>query len=176
MDHCSPVQRQNIRHIYLAQFGEEIISHCITHYRESPKAEIRRDLLRFVLRYARHRSDVIDFALCALDDKSSTVRESACAVLAYGFADRGIPKLQALADAGKQPTARSAENAILAIRTRNHNLYYPDYHGWLVSQDDPDEPKDDSVVNYIEKFAPALVPGLENIYGSLRGKFSGEAG
>jgi hypothetical protein len=172
---CSPVQRWTIRTLYLAQFGDAIVPHCIEHFHIQTQADVRSDLLRFIIRYGRHRNDVVDLAIVALRDRSKVVRESACAVLAYSFADRAIATLQEIVTSGKQPTATSAGNAILAISGRNHNLYYPAYDVWAISEDDPNQPKDEDVAYYIEKHAPVLVPELRRIYGHIRGKFGAEA-
>ncbi|MCA3003222.1 MAG: hypothetical protein ING68_03415 [Rhodocyclaceae bacterium] len=148
---CTPVQRWNIRTLYLAQFGDAIVPHCINHFRIQPQAEVRSDLLRFLIRYARDRDDVVALAIMALRDRSRVVRESACAVLAYSFADRAVATLQEIVDSGKQPTATSARNAILAISARNHNLYYPTYEEWFVSEDDPNQPKDEDVAHCMRR-------------------------
>lgn len=168
---CTPVQRWNIRELYLAQFGDAIVPHCINHFRIQAQAEVRSDLLRFLIRYSRYRDDVVDVAIMALRDRSKVVRESACAVLAYSFADRTVETLQEIVGSGTQPTATSARNAILAISARNHNLYYPRHDEWFVSEDDPIQPKDEDVAHYIEKHAPALIPDLTRIFGGTRGKF-----
>jgi hypothetical protein len=52
IEQVSSLKRSNVRDIYLAQFGREIIPHCVTKYQDNPAADYRADLVRFILRYA----------------------------------------------------------------------------------------------------------------------------
>lgn len=174
MERSTPRQRDNLRNIYLSQFGAAIIPFCLEAFERSKDASFRNDLVRFVTRYARERDDVIRFAIQALADRSVKVRQSACGVLAFSCSQLAVQPLEELANSAKEPTAGHARNALEAIRYRNHNLFYPGYT-WVVVQDDPSEPRDETVINFIEKPFPSLVPELVRILGSTRGKFRSSA-
>jgi len=110
--------------------------------------------------------------MAALKDRSKVVRRSACAILAYSLDERCLGVLATLVASSGEPTASDARNAMNAIQRKNHNLYYPDHDAWLVTQDDPEEPKDESVDYYIRKCNSGLAEPLTRILGSLYGKYS----
>ena len=166
MESWTPQARHNVRDIYLAQYGAAIIPCCIAAYGVVKDSGFRSDLLRFVLRYARDRQEVVAFAIGALNDRSNRVRESACAVLAFSGSEAAVEPLKAIAARGKEPTATHAKNALLAISEKNHNLYYPTHHVWIVTPDDPTQPREESVRDFIEKPYPHLMAEIRRLFGA----------
>jgi len=76
IENVSSLKRNNVRDIYLAQFGSDIIPHCVAKYQDSPAADYRADLVRFVLRYAREDNRSVQFTTNALSDRSWKVRHT----------------------------------------------------------------------------------------------------
>lgn len=168
----SEVKRLNVRHVLLAQFGADIIPHCVNKYQERPRADYRAHLVRFVLRYARVDSRSVEFARSALADKSRKVRHNACALLAYSLRPSELDSLQPLLQHPDAKTVDDARRAIDAIQSENHNRFYPAYSAWGVPGDDPDQPKPEDVQRYIVEGAPELAAPLSEIMGDLFNRWS----
>ena len=157
----------NLRYIYLAQFGADIIPFCAQRYSESSDAGFRGALMRFVIQYSRTDDRAVSLAISALSDRSQKVRHSACAVLAYSLKHAVIPPLEVLLTRPCSKTADDARRAIDCIKSGNHNRFYPVHDSWVVMPDDPVQPKRKSVDDYIVRLGPELIPQLEKIYGNI---------
>lgn len=173
LERTSSVKRHSVRDILLAQFGSGIVPFCAAKYEACPPSDYRADLVRFVLRYARTDRQAVELAVRALDDRSRKVRHNACAVLAYSLQPSAIEKLTPLRTHRDAATATDAERAIEAIRSCNHNRFYPTHSSWGVFPDDPDQPKAADVQQYIVQAAPELVAPLAAILGDLNAKVAG---
>ena len=171
METTTPVKRENVRYIYLAQFGAGIIPHCIERYASASRADMRADMVRFLIKYARRHDECMAFAVGALSDRSRKVRHSACALLAYSLNNRALPALRRLLASPCAKTAEDARRAVESIVSGNHNRYYPNHSSWAVMPDDPAQPSRESVDRYIVRLAPELVPGLERIFGDIYGRY-----
>ena len=175
METTTPVKRENVRYIYLAQFGADIIPHCIERFARASQASIRADLVAFLIQYSRLHDECVTFAVSALSDRSRKVRHNACALLAYSLNNRALPALRPLLTSACAKTADDARRAIECIVSGNHNRYYPNHSSWAVMPDDPTEPNRDSVDRYIVKLAPELVPQLERIFGDIYRRYDPES-
>jgi len=167
LETTSHQKRDNVRTILLAQFGCDIIPHCVNKYLEQPPAEYRAQLVRFVLQYARVDMRSVEFARYALPDKSRKVRFNACAVLAWSLRPTELQFLQPLLSHTDPQTADDARRAIDAIQSQNQNRYYPQHSSWGVTPDDPDYPNREVVQQYLIELAPELVAPLTAIMGDL---------
>ncbi|WP_299892338.1 hypothetical protein [uncultured Lacinutrix sp.] len=166
-----PNSRQNIRTIYLDRIGNEIIPYCEKHYLDEKKADVRNDLVRFVLQYAKTDKRTLDFAKRTLNDKSKKVKESGLAIFAYSGDKTQIDFLKGQ-EANLKSNSDDLHRAINAIKNGNHNLFYPEYNRWTITTNDlkkhlrKEEFKED-VDLYIKKYAKEIVPELTSILGTL---------
>jgi len=74
--------RENLKTLYLDRLGEKIIPFCIKHYQEEKQANVRSDLVGFLIQYARKSPEVIDFAKRALNDPSKVVKRRVLPIFA----------------------------------------------------------------------------------------------
>ena len=164
-----PTARQNIRTLYLDRIGENIVQYCIKYYSLESSADVRNDLLRFTIQYARKSKEVIDFAKTALMDKSKKVRRTGLSIFAFAGDKNHLDYLNSKKGL-LQGNEEDLQNAIYAIKEQNHHLFYPKYDKWMITTSDTkrhlnkEEFKKD-VELYIEKFAKEAVPGLRKILG-----------
>ncbi len=168
-EQTTSVKRINIRDIYLAQFGREIIPACVRRFVHSRKADFRADLLGFVLRYGTEDLRVVTMAILALRDPSQKVRQSACRVLAYARHESARVALSETAQGTCVTTADAARRALECLDTGNHNRFFPQYSSWGITVDDPRQPRRDAVDRYVVRQAPELVPAIAAIFGSVYG-------
>lgn len=165
MENTTSTKRDNIRSIYLDRIGDDIIEFCEKYFYKTSKADFRNDLLRFVIRYAQTNKNASRFAIKALNDKSKKVRESAIAVIANSLDINLIPILNSKKDLLNE---NDVENAISAIRAKNHNLYYPNYDSWHITKDNLErhlnlKEYNEDIELYINKYAPELVNPINKI-------------
>jgi hypothetical protein len=166
-----PTTRENIKTLYLDRIGESIIDYCIKHFEKEKLADVRCDYLSFMLQYARVDSRVTEFARIALTDKSSKVRKKALSIFAFSLKTEFVGFLES--ERGKlKGNEDDIENAIAAIKGKNHNLFYPSYDKWTITQADRNGHLNRAqfiadVNLYIEKHAKEAVPELISILGSL---------
>jgi hypothetical protein len=171
MSKSKPTARENIKTLYLERLGESIIDYCLRHFKEEENADVRSDYLGFMLQYSKTEGRVTEFAKIALTDKSKKVRKKALSILAFSLkadlldflgSQRGILK-------GNE---EDIENAIIAIKNQNHNLFYPACDRWTITPADKNRHFNkaqfaEDVKLYIEKYAKETVSELKNILGSL---------
>lgn len=171
MARSKPTARENIKTLYLDRIGESIIDYCIKYFKNEKNADVRSDYLKFMLEYARTNSRVPEFARMALTDKSGKVRKKALSILAFSLRSEFVDFLKP--QRGKlKGNEEDIENAIAAIRNKNHNLFYPSYDKWTVTHSDENGHLNSAQFNedvkfYIERHAKEAVPELKNILGSL---------
>ena len=164
-----PTARENIRTLYLDRIGAGIIKYCYEHYLQEKNANVRNDLLRFTIQYARKHNEVIDFAKNALNDRSKKVRRTALSIFAF---NRNRDHIEYLNKVREEINGNDEDfkNAINAIENQNHHLFYPKYDRWTITTSDTKhhlnkvEFKND-VELYIEKYAKDAVPELKKILG-----------
>jgi hypothetical protein len=167
MGKTSSLKRDNIRSIFLDRIGEDIIGYCEKYYRSSSKADFRNDLLRFVIRYARKNRKSTNLAIAGLEDKSKKVRGSAIAILAYSL-DKCFIEILKDKKYTFKGNEESIKNAIHAIENKNHNLFYPAYTKWEVTEDDLEgylnkEKHQEDIELYINRYAPELSKPIQEI-------------
>lgn len=141
--------------------------YCIKHYWLEDRADVRNDLLRFTIQYARKDTKVIEFAKTALNDRSKKVRRTALSIFAYSRDKNQLTFLKSIQLKGNED---DLVNAMRAIENQNHNLFYPAYNRWVVTANDIkrhlNKEEFKSEVNlYIEKYASEVVPELKRILG-----------
>ncbi len=164
----TPLQRGNVRSLYLDVIGPRIIEHCRSHYRRATKAPVRNDFIRFVIRYGKSSVDARTLAIEALGDKSAKVRSSARAVLAYGCARDALPMLRELLTKETSKAKEEVQRTIEAIETGDPQRFRdPMYTWWSVPQDAEEISTDESIDFYIVKHAPGLVVPLTAILGTI---------
>jgi len=166
-----PNTRQNIRTIYLDRIGDGIIPYCEEHYSNEKKADVRNDLVRFVIQYAKTDKKALDFAKRTLMDKSKKVKESGLAIFAFSGDKTKIDFLKSQ-ESNLKNNLDDLNRAIKAIQLENHNLFYPEYTSWNVTENDLNkhlkkEEFKESVDLYIKQYAKEIVPELERILGTL---------
>lgn len=167
MENTTSNKRDSIRSIFLERLGDQIIEYCEKYYDKSAKADFRYDLLRFITRYARTSQKAKELAINALNDKSKKVRQSAIGVIAYSLDESLISFLQDKKNSLKG-NETDIDNAINAIKKKNHNLYYPQYNIWHVTMDNVNRHLDvakhnEEIEFYIHKHAPELVDAINDI-------------
>lgn len=166
-----PNTRQNIRTIYLDRIGNGIIPFCQEHYLNEKKADVRNDLVRFVIQYAKSDKRALELGKLALKDKSKKVKESALAIFAYSGNKEQINFLKSQ-ESDLRSNIDDLNRALNAIQKGNHHLFYPKYDRWIVTTNDlkrhqrKQEFKED-VDLYIKKYAKETVAELTNILGTL---------
>ncbi len=166
-----PNTRKNIRTIYLDRIGNKIIPYCEQHYKAEKMADVRNDLVRFVIQYAKTDKRVLEFAKLALKDKSKKVKESGLAIFAYSGDTTQINFLRSQ-ESNLQHNLEQLKRTLNAIYEGNHNLFYPEYTSWIIPTNDlqkhlkEKEFKED-VDLYIKKYAKEAVPELMTILGTL---------
>jgi len=166
-----PTARENIRTFYLDRIDESIIDFCVRHFETEKRAEIRCDYLRFTLEYAKTEKWVTDFAEKALTDRSKMVRKKALSIFAFSLNSDFLKLLES--QRGKlKGNEEDIENAIKAIKCKNHNLFYPAYDTWTITRADKNRHLNkqqfkEDIQLYIEKYAKEAVPELKNILDSL---------
>jgi hypothetical protein len=163
--------RENIKSLYLDRIGDSIIDYCIKHFEITSKADVKCDYLRFVIQYAKTDNRVTDFAKKALADKSKKVRQKALSILAFSTNTDFLSLLESQRQKLKG-NEDDIENAINAIKAKNHNLFYPNYDRWSVTRADKyrhlkREQFTEDVKLYIEKYGKEAVPELKRILGNL---------
>lgn len=166
-----PNTRQNIRTMYLDRIGNKIIPYCQEHYLAEKQADVRNNLVRFVIQYAKTDKRALEFAKLALKDKSKKVRESGLAIFAFSGDKTQIDFLQSQ-ESNLQNNLDQLKRAIKAIHKENHNLFYPEYTSWTVPISDLEKHLNEKefkkdVDFYIKKHAKEAVPELINILGTL---------
>ncbi len=167
----APNTRQNIRTIYLDRIGEEIIPYCQRHYLDEKKADVRNDLVRFVLQYAKTDKRTLDFAKQALRYRSKKVKESGLAIFAYSGDKTQIDFLKDQ-EINLKSNLDELKKAISAIENQNHNLFYPQYTSWTIPTNDLKKhlrKKEfrEEVDLYIKKYAKETIPELTSILGTI---------
>lgn len=165
-----PKVRKNIRSLYLDRIGEKIIPYCQSHYHIERNANVRNDMVRFVIQYAKSEKRVIEFAKQTLLDKSKKVIESGLAIFAYSCDENQIKYLKSQESKLKR-NKNDLDRAIKAIRNGNHNHFYPEYSKWEVTQNDLSRHLKnnfkDEVDFYIKKNGNEVVPELIRILVKL---------
>ena len=111
------------------QYGlENLIPLLIESFPKVRLGQGRTSILFWLIRYARIRQDVVDLAVSALKDRSYSVRESACSILAYSLRPDVASSLAVL-HSHKDPNTRAdAAAAIDAISHKNHHYYMDRSH------------------------------------------------
>jgi hypothetical protein len=106
-----------------------------------------------------------------LTDKSVKVRRKALSIFAFSLRPDLLDLLKSLR--GKlKGNEEDIENAMKAIKSQNHYLFYPMYDVWTVTVADEHrhlnkEQFAEDVKLYIEKYAKEAVPELTTILGSV---------
>lgn len=168
METTTPLNRENIRSLYLDCIGINIIPFCKKWYMSSKQAEIRTDMIQFIIRYGRVSDEAKELAIIALKDKSKHVRRMACAVMAYSLDENMIPYLNKIKDHKNTHTQEKAKCAILAIKTKDiNNFVKPNHNEWSVTQDSDTLPSKEKIDFYIKNNAPTLVEPINSILGSI---------
>lgn len=168
METTTPLNRENIRSLYLDCIGINIIPFCKKWYIRSSQAEMRTDMIRFTIRYARISDEAKELAIIALKDRSKNVRRMACAVMAYSLDEEMISYLNSIKEHKNTHTQEKAKSAILAIKTKDiNNFVKPSYNVWSVTQDSDTLPTKEKIDFYIKTKAPTLIEPINLILGSI---------
>jgi hypothetical protein len=88
----------------------------------------RHSILFWFARFARQRTDVVQLAISALQDRAYLVRSEACAILAYSLQPKAVPHLSLLLNHKNAKTRADAAAAIDAITQKNHHYYVDREH------------------------------------------------
>jgi hypothetical protein len=167
MNRTTSLGRDNIRALYLGSAGDKNISFSVKYYLNSKDASVRKDMVTFVIRYARTSKTALELGIRALRDRSKHVH-AGCAVLAYSLRNDMIPYLKDLLNSKDEETRNNSKSAIKAIQKQDINLFVkPTHDEWIVSQDRLDAPTKEDIDFYIKRNLPDLVEPIKAIFGTI---------
>jgi hypothetical protein len=121
--------------------GRALMPLMLEAYPRTRRMEARISMVYEATFFARVSEAAFQLGIMGCRDRSKHVRDRACGVLAYSLRKDALPALRPLLRDGDPFTRATAENAIRAIKSQIHSLYWGGRPGetvWVVNRgDDP---------------------------------------